>query len=67
MKSWVLRKTPVNLAITLDPKVVDDAKDIGGNTGDNYINLKLQFNYLMVEIYEGRDIDKLIQLCISNV
>ena len=41
MKSWVLRKTPVNLAITLDPKVVDDAKDIGGNTGDNYINLKL--------------------------
>ena len=52
--------------IRLD-KVVDDAKDIGDNTGDNYINLKLQFNYLMIEIYEGRDTDKLIQLYISNV
>ena len=53
MTLWVRWKKPVKLAITLDPEDVEGAQDIGGNTGDNYIKVKMPFNSSMTEFFEG--------------
>ena len=53
MTLWARWKKPVKLAITLDPEDVEGAQDTGGNTGDNYIKMKMPFNSLMTEFFEG--------------
>ena len=64
---WVRWKKPVKLPITLDPKDVEGAQDIGDNTGDNYIKVKMPFNNLMIKIFEVSDIDGLIQRMFAHI
>ena len=48
MTLWVRRKKSVKL--------------LSGNIGDNYTRVEMSFNSLMTEVFEGSDIDGLIQL-----
>lgn len=52
---WVRWKKSVKLAITLVSKDVEDAQDIKGSTGDNYIRVNMPFNSLIKELFEGSD------------
>ena len=61
MTLWVRWKKPVKLAITLDPEDVEGVQGIRGNTGDDYIRVEMSFNSLMIEFFEGSDINDLIQ------
>ena len=51
MTLWVRWKKPVKLAVTLDLEGPENAQDIGGNTGDNYIRVEMPFNSLITEFF----------------
>ena len=51
MTLWVRWKKPVKLAVTLDLEGAENAQDIGGNTGDNYIRVEMPFNSLITEFF----------------
>ena len=40
---------------------VEGARDIGNNTGNNYIKVEMPFNSLITEFFEGRYIEELIK------
>ena len=60
-KLWVRWKKPGKSAITLDPEDKLSGQDVGGNAGDNYINVDMPFNSLMTEVFEDINIKDLIQ------
>ena len=48
--------------IELDPEEAKNAQDLDdGITGDNYIRVEMPFNSLMTKVFEGSDINDLIQ------
>ena len=59
--SWVRWKKPLRLAIPLDPEDVQGPQDVTGNTGNNYIRVEMPFDSLMTDVFEGSNIDGLIQ------
>ena len=67
MTLWVRWKNTVTLTITLDPEDVEGAQDVGGNTGDNCIKIKMPFNSFMTEFFEGSDTDGLIQRMFAHI
>ena len=67
MTLWVRWRNPVKSTITLDPEDLEGAQEIGGNIGDNYIRAEMPFNSLMTEVFEGSDIDGLIQRMFAHI
>ena len=59
--TWLRWRKPVKLAFTVDPEDLQDAQDIVGNTGDNYIRVEMSFNSLMTEFFEASNTKELIQ------
>ena len=39
MTLWVRWKKPIKLLIELDPEDLEDAQELDGSTGDNYIRV----------------------------
>ena len=64
---WLRWKKSVKLAITLDPKDVEGAQDIEGNTGDNYIKVEMPFDTLMAELFEGSNTKELTQCMFTHI
>ena len=64
---WIRLKKAVSLSITLDPKDVEYAPDVGGNTDDKYIKVETSFNSLMTEFFEGSDIEELMQHIFAHI
>ena len=64
---WLRWKKSVKLAFTLDPKHVEGAQDIEGNTGDNYIKVEMPFDTLMAELFEGSNTKELIQCMFTHI
>ena len=60
-------RKPIKSTITLDPEDLESAQEIGGNIGDNYIRVEMPFNSLMTEVFEGSDIDGLIQRMFAHI
>ena len=61
MTLWVGWKKTLKLAITLDTEDVEDARDVGDNTGNKYMKIEMPFYSLMIEFFEGSDTDELMQ------
>ena len=60
MTIWVKWKKPMKSAITIDLEDVEDAEDLD-STGDVYIKFERLFNSLIMEFFEGSNIEELIQ------
>lgn len=57
----------VNQFTVLDPEDVEDAQDICGNTGANYIKVKMLFNNLMTKFLDSSNIEELMQHMIAHI
>ena len=66
---WVVWKKPMEQPlIDLGPQDLEDGTlyhDDG--TGDNYIRVEMPFNSLMTELFEGSDINDLIQRTLTHI
>ena len=58
---------PVNQFVVLDTEDVEDAQDICGNTGANYIKVKMLFNNLMTKFLDSSNIEELMQHMIAHI
>ena len=57
----------VNQFTVLDPEDVEEAQDICGNTGANYIKVKMLFNKLMTKFLDSSNIEELMQHMIAHI
>ena len=63
-------KKPVKLAITIDsfdPKNVEDTQDVNGNHGNSFIRVEMLSISLIAKIFEGSNIDELMQRMFAHV
>ena len=58
MTSWVKWKNSGKSVLTLDTRDFECVQDIGNKTGDNCTKVEIPFNSLMIEFFEGRNIEK---------
>ena len=64
----VVWKKPMEPLIELDPENLEDAQKLdAAKTGDNYIRVKMPFNSLMTEFFEGSDTNDLIQRMLPHI
>ena len=64
---WVRWKKPMEPLIELDPEDAKNAQELDDGTGDNYIRVKMPFNSLMTGVFEGSDINNLIQRMLAHI
>ena len=67
MTLWVRWQKPIMPLIKLDTEDAENAQDVDGNTGDNYIRVKMPFNNLVTEFFEVSDINDLIQHVLAHI
>ena len=67
MTLWVRWKKPIMPLIKLDPEDAENAQDLDRSTGDNYTTVEVPFNSLMTELFEGSDINDLIQSMLVHI
>ena len=67
MTLWVRWKKPIMPLIELDPEDAKNARELDGITGDNYIRVEMLFNSLMTELFQGSNINDLIQGMLAHI
>ena len=68
MTLWVRWKKPIMPVIELDPEDAKNAQDLDdGITGDNYIRVKMPFNSIMTEFFQGSDNNDLIERMLAYI
>ena len=58
---------PIMPLIELDPEDAKIAQGVDDSTGDNYIRVEMPFYSLMTEIFEGSNINDLLQGVLAHI
>ena len=67
MTLLVIWKKPITSLIELDPEDAKNAQELDDGIIDNYIRVEMPFNSLMMEFFEGSDINDLIQRMLAYI